>query len=1014
MAAYGVKYELQFADNRGHKRTLQILKKDYADEIFSLVASGSPAIIRYENNDDFYNPIIGSSCTINLKVTDTISYDEFQSFDEREYKIKLLAGQEDDTVTLDSPLWEVANTNWEDTETLWAQGTIFETSWEGFLVSDNYTEHLISTPYDLQLKAIDNLGTLDSYNVPFGNIETEANGDIKVSTGSQNNYDSAFYYLRKILELTGLEFNIYIQNNIKRKIGEVVINSQTSLFHDIYINEFALTDDFVRKNAKDVLKEILRLTNSRIFQSNASWYVISNHNYYERSILSGGSGGEGETQNQEDNSVTKPVVVTNDTTNITTTSATLNGTISDDRGLEIFSRGFYFGQSSTYANNTLYLSSDTTSSFTFSATGLTSGAQYYVTAFAQNTSFEYSVGNTLNFVADTTTSTTTVAKLSPTVDTLQPLATQVFDTKMTLRGRVGDIGTSNVTEYGFYFGTDPNNFSNNTKYAVATGASESAPFTFTLDTSSIPLTLTAGTAYYCFAYAINSTGQTVATKITQQTYNVWNLYNVSTNATKLAIYDSTRANGDSVTLSDSGSTCFTVLTGTTILSTSGLPTINGDCSTVTSEITTEEIKTCKAITLFRASTAKILCCEDVTSKVHYINGETFLDNTGTTKVYIDNTCDTLLATAQYLSQDLNQYRYWNGTTLQNKITCQSSSVDKCAEDVVTPDAFLVQNEVTGTQQLVQYDGAYVPGDRVVISSDSEYCYDIIEEYQASASPTATITASCTTATPTPTETCPTMTFFNQYQGCGDDNVVIVGNSANVFPNIIKQLSTGDCYFNVGSTSLTTSDNEFNLGCYPTNKFETKNGEVYSYPSCDECEGITTTAAPSTTTTTTAAPSIYYRVYQGLQSNCSADDFIIEVYNQTNSFPSVISDGVICYSSLSDGGNGSAGDVDSFLDFSDCTTCQTYLGTTTTQAPTTTQPPCISVTANVTTVALNACCGDKAKTIYINANTLAAATIVYTDANCTTILSPGNYIVKGGDKYFWNGNSLVEFTCPGCP
>ena len=137
MATYGVKYELKFSDNRGHKRTLEILKKDYEGDILPIVGTGSPVIIRYENQDDFYNPIIGSSCDINLKVTDNVTYDEFSNFNEREYKVRVLAGQEDDTITLDSPLWEVANTNWENTDTLWQKGEIFEVYWEGFLIFDN-------------------------------------------------------------------------------------------------------------------------------------------------------------------------------------------------------------------------------------------------------------------------------------------------------------------------------------------------------------------------------------------------------------------------------------------------------------------------------------------------------------------------------------------------------------------------------------------------------------------------------------------------------------------------------------------------------------------------------------------------------------------------------------------------------------------------------------------------------------------------------------------------------------
>ena len=66
MATYGVKYELKFSDNRGHKRTLEILKKDYEGDILPIIGTDSPAIIRYENQDDFYNPIIGSSCEINI------------------------------------------------------------------------------------------------------------------------------------------------------------------------------------------------------------------------------------------------------------------------------------------------------------------------------------------------------------------------------------------------------------------------------------------------------------------------------------------------------------------------------------------------------------------------------------------------------------------------------------------------------------------------------------------------------------------------------------------------------------------------------------------------------------------------------------------------------------------------------------------------------------------------------------------------------------------------------------
>ena len=122
--AYGVKYELNFSDVKGNKRTAQILKKDYTGDVLPIVGTANPVIIKWENDDDFYNPIIGSSCQLNLKATDTVSYDEFQNFDEREYKIRINAGEEDTSSVLNSPLWEAANDNWEDADLQWALGVV--------------------------------------------------------------------------------------------------------------------------------------------------------------------------------------------------------------------------------------------------------------------------------------------------------------------------------------------------------------------------------------------------------------------------------------------------------------------------------------------------------------------------------------------------------------------------------------------------------------------------------------------------------------------------------------------------------------------------------------------------------------------------------------------------------------------------------------------------------------------------------------------------------------------------
>ena len=109
---------------------------------------------------------------------------------------------------------------------------------------------------------------------------------------------------------------------------------------------------------------------------------------------------------------------------------------------------------------------------------------------------------------------------------------------------------------------------------------------------------------------------------------------------------------------------------------------------------------------------------------------------------------------------------------------------------------------------------------VTISGDAQNkCWTIIQEYPASANPTRTITASCTTPKPVESESCPTMTFFARYLKCNDDRIEIIGNNTENFPNYIKQISTGDCWSLIDRTSQTQNDDNFNLGCTPTSKFQ---------------------------------------------------------------------------------------------------------------------------------------------------------------------------------------------------
>ena len=166
---YRTKYSLSFSDVKGNERTLEILSKNYFGTVTQMVAGDEPVTIAWENDDDFYTPIIGSTCTINLYVTENTSYDEFQVFDERQYKVRLSSGSGTSGTVVDT-LWEAETELWNEANNLWDSSGDVDIYWEGWLVSDAYREQFISTPYILTLKAIDGLGTLDSFEQPDGEI----------------------------------------------------------------------------------------------------------------------------------------------------------------------------------------------------------------------------------------------------------------------------------------------------------------------------------------------------------------------------------------------------------------------------------------------------------------------------------------------------------------------------------------------------------------------------------------------------------------------------------------------------------------------------------------------------------------------------------------------------------------------------------------------------------------------------------------------------------------------------
>ena len=238
--AYGIKYRLEFSDDLENGKKIEILKKDYTGSVLPLVGTSDPVEISWEGDDDFYSPIKGSSCLINLFVTEDVSYDNFYEFNEREYRVNLY---------------------YKDAS------NIYQVFWTGWIVADNFSEAITTKPFPITINALDGLGLLKSFDYPI--YTTQVTGRTFTST------------LTSILDYLDLDLEFYVSNDIRR-----YQNPSNSLFDEL-VPQFQngwFKDGGNLMDAKAVLEMMLRVANSRIFQSLGKWYIINNSSYNEQSL----------------------------------------------------------------------------------------------------------------------------------------------------------------------------------------------------------------------------------------------------------------------------------------------------------------------------------------------------------------------------------------------------------------------------------------------------------------------------------------------------------------------------------------------------------------------------------------------------------------------------------------------------------------------------------------------------------------------------------------------------------
>lgn len=181
------------------------------------------------------------------------------------------------------------------------------------------------------------------------------------------------------------------------------------------------------------------------------------------------------------------VITTQNATNVTASSATVGGNITDDGGRPVLERGICYGTSqSPDINGDHTQDGSGTGTFSHNITGLNSSTTYYARAYATNRNGTYYASNIVSFTTTDGLPTVTTTAIS-----------DITATTAKSGGNVTNNGGYNVTARGVCWNTlgGPDLNDQHTTNGSGNG-------TFTSNMTNLEI----GTTYYVRAYATNSQG----------------------------------------------------------------------------------------------------------------------------------------------------------------------------------------------------------------------------------------------------------------------------------------------------------------------------------------------------------------------------------------------------------------------------------------------------------------------------------------------------------------------------
>ncbi|MHA8099864.1 LamG domain-containing protein [Aquirufa aurantiipilula] len=219
--------------------------------------------------------------------------------------------------------------------------------------------------------------------------------------------------------------------------------------------------------------------------------------YYTRSYAINGKGiSYGKEFNFKTLAFKKPLVETNNPSNVSAKTATLNGNITDRGGAEIKEKGFLIGIDQNPIGKIEVTTNDSVK-YNYELKDLKFNTKYYFKAYATNIKGT-SYGETLNF--------TTADYLLASLTSEEPK--NINYTSVQLTSSVIDDGGDEVSERGFCLNTSPSPTISNIK--IPNGKGKGAY-------STVVTQLKDETTYYFRAYAINSKGVSYGKEYTFKT-----------------------------------------------------------------------------------------------------------------------------------------------------------------------------------------------------------------------------------------------------------------------------------------------------------------------------------------------------------------------------------------------------------------------------------------------------------------------------------------------------------------